>query len=282
MHKKAQGFDPRQSMNREDFEIFHYLDLKSRHLDAHFHDFYEIFLFLDGNVDYWIDGSLYHLKSGDILLINPSELHKPISNSNNKKYERMVLWIDKQYLNGIQNNLFSDVLDIKGENYIKLLRPNTTDKAEILNLFSNLHKEFYSSDFGSRISSFGALLQVLTQIYRIALSSKKSTEEKYKTSTFIADVLSFINEHYSENLSLDNIAAHFFVSKYYLAHEFSKNVGTSLHRCITLKRLSVAYSLLSEGETSSEVCRKCGFNDYTSFFRAFKNEYKISPSECAR
>ena len=52
MRHKAQRFDPRQDMQGEKFEIFHYHDIGTRHLDAHYHDFYEVFCFLDGEVDY--------------------------------------------------------------------------------------------------------------------------------------------------------------------------------------------------------------------------------------
>ena len=51
MAKKTQRFDPRQNMNGNTYEVFHYLDLCTRHLDAHYHDFYEIFCFIDGDVD---------------------------------------------------------------------------------------------------------------------------------------------------------------------------------------------------------------------------------------
>ena len=78
------------------------------------------------------------------------------------------------------------------------------------------------------------------------------------------------------------ILDHFFVSKYYLSHEFKNAVNTSLYRYIIMKRLNEAYELLSQGKPANEVCATCGFGNYTVFFRAFKTEFGISPTECSK
>lgn len=276
MQRKPQGFDPRQDMNCDSYEIFHYLDIKTRHMEVHFHNFYEIFLFLDGDVDYWVEGSVYHLKSGDILLINPTELHKPLPKEETNTYERIVLWLDKTFLSNIENGLLLKCF----EQDKKLYRLSSTERKELLPLFDKLVNEYHKDDFCSKAYAYGILLQLLTEINRLSISRATASSEKYITSTFISDVLAYIGEHYSENLSLDDLASHFFVSKYYLSHEFKKSVGTSIHRYIILKRLNIAYSLLLDGISPTEVSHLCGFNDYTNFFRNFKAEYGISPKEC--
>ena len=278
MKPKAQRFDPRQNMQGDTFEVFHYLDIKTRHMEAHYHDFYEIFYFLDGEVDYWVDGTVYHLHSGDILLINPAELHKPIPLSDTLNYERIVLWINKAYLSGIENGIFEGCFDEKRLHNKKILRLSSLKKKEMLDLFYAFLREYNSTDFASDISSYALLLQILTEINRLSLEKGDNTGEKYRTPTFIADVLAYIGEHTSEELSLSRLSSHFFVSKYYLSHEFSKAVGTSIHRYIMLKRLNNAYDLLLDGVAAAEAAHRCGFSDYTAFYRAFKAEYSISPT----
>lgn len=280
MRRKPQGFDARQNMNCDSFEIFHYLDIKTRHMEVHFHDFYEVFLFLDGDVDYWIEGSVYHLKPGDILLINPTELHKPLPKPETETYERIVLWIDKNYLSNIEGGILEKCFDSELASHKKLYRLSSTERNEILPLFDNLVNEYHKNDFAASACSYGLLLQVMALINRICLSRAAASSEKYRTPTFIAEVLSYIGEHYNENLSLDDLAAHFFVSKYYLSHEFKKAIGMGVHRYITSKRLSIAYSLLNDGISPMEACHMSGFGDYTNFFRNFKAEYGISPKEC--
>ena len=84
---------------------------------------------------------------------------------------------------------------------------------------------------------------------------------------------------YNENLSLDDLANKFFISKYHLSREFQRLVGTSVHRYIVQKRLVMAKQMLSSGKPSSEVYQNCGFGDYSNFYRAFKAEYQISPKD---
>ena len=94
-----QVFDPRQSMTKGDFEIFHYRDAKFEGVAVHQHDFYEVYFFISGNVEYSVEGKSYLLKEGDLLLINPLELHQPRIGPDQNAYERIVLWINKNYMN---------------------------------------------------------------------------------------------------------------------------------------------------------------------------------------
>ena len=92
-------------------------------------------------------------------------------------------------------------------------------------------------------------------------------------------MLHYISRHVNEELTLDGLAERFYVCKYHLSHTFTKEVGVSLHRYITLRRLLMARQLLSTGMAAGQVSSTCGFSDYTSFYRAFKAEYGISPGE---
>lgn len=279
MRKSTQGFDPRQVMNGKEYEIFHYLDIESRHLDAHYHDFYEIYLFLDGDMDYWVEGNLYHLERGDILLISPSELHKPIPLGENENYERIVLWIDKGYLSEIEGGIFENCFQLSDDSGSKILRAKTPEKSTVISLCESLVTEYYGNGFAKEVYAYSLLMQILAQINRISLSFKGNQNQTLSTPTFISEIISYIGEHYNENITLDNLANHFFVSKYYLSHEFKRAVGTGVHKYITLKRLSIAYNSLIEGGSAGQVSQACGFGDYTSFYRAFKAEYGISPAD---
>lgn len=271
MAKRTQHFDPRQSMRGDTYEVFHYQDIESRHLEAHYHDFYEIYFFLDGEMDYWINGTLYHLQAGDLLFINPTELHRPVPRGDGNTYERMVLWLNRSYLAGIENGLLESCFELNR----RLLRPDPATKGHIQALATRLVEESYSEDFGSKCCSYGLLLQLLCLINRTALNNSPDVPV---TPTLISQVLSYLGTHFNEHLTLDMLANHFFISKYYLSHEFHRTVGVSVHRYITLKRLNYAYDLLSEGHPAGQVALLCGFGDYTAFYKAFKAEYGISPS----
>ena len=107
----------------------------------------------------------------------------------------------------------------------------------------------------------------------------KKIESDKSSSDLIPDILSFINQHYCEKISLSTIADEFFISKYYLSHAFNDAVGTSVNRYITLKRLINAKQMLSSGIKPTTAAIHCGFNDYAGFYRAFTAEYGITPKE---
>lgn len=101
-----------------------------------------------------------------------------------------------------------------------------------------------------------------------------------RTSDQVVDaILHYINEHYSESLTLDQLAEQFFISKYHLLRKFDAQVGTTVHRYILQKRLMNAKQLLAGGVPPNEVCQYCGFGDYANFYRAFKAEYNQTPRQ---
>ncbi|MBO5317837.1 MAG: helix-turn-helix transcriptional regulator, partial [Oscillospiraceae bacterium] len=128
---------------------------------------------------------------------------------------------------------------------------------------------------------YGQFLQFMVQLNRMALNTRQEQETAQQHSELTQKVLKYIAEHLSEALSLDVLADRFYVSKYYLSHAFTREVGVSVYRYLMMRRLLLARQLLLAGEPAGQVCRSCGFSDYTSFYRAFKSEYGISPRDFA-
>lgn len=283
MRERAQHFDPRQTMHSSDFEIFHYREPQPEEVEVHHHDFYEVYLFLGGEAEYWVEGHIFRLQPGDLLLINPLELHRPLLKSDSSVYERIVLWIDKNYLESLSAEVnLTRCFDNTIPTHTNLLRPSSVGRSDIISRMGDLVRECYGNDYGNKLCASGIFLQFMVELNRMALSSEVRYEDREEPSKLISDVLAFIGEHYNEDLSLEGLATHFFVSKYHLSHEFTRAVGVGVYRYIILKRLLMAKQMLTDGMQPGEVCEKCGFGDYTTFFRAFKAEYGISPSACAK
>lgn len=280
MRERAQRFDPRQTMQRQDFEIFHYREPKPEEVTVHHHDFYEIYLFLDGDVEYWVEGRIFHLKPGDLLLINPLELHRPIVKPDCTVYERIVLWINKNYLERLstQDVSLTRCFDNTIPSHTNLLHPTNVQRSDIMTHLGELVRESYGNDYGSKLYASGIFLQFMVELNRMASSSEPRVSQREDASKLVSQVLDYIGEHYNEDLSLEGLAGQFFVSKYHLSHEFNRTVGIGVYRYIILKRLLIARQMLRDGAAPGEVYRKCGFKDYTNFYRAFKAEYGVSPS----
>jgi len=277
---KTQRFDDRQVMKTSTFEIFRYRDDYPKEVALHHHDFYEIYFFLSGSVQYNIENRAYLLTPGDVLLISPMELHQPMFGTEHKVYERIVLWVDKQFLEGfsLPGQEFTDCFDTTRPGHTNLLRPEGVARQFLEFLFYQLLAEQDSTDRYQEIASMSYLAQVLVALNRLAVQAPWQ-ESVPVSSSAVYNVLGYINDHYSEDLTLDRLANQFFISKYHLSREFQRLVGTSVHRYIVQKRLVMAKQMLSEGKPSSEVYQHCGFGDYSNFYRALKAEYQISPKD---
>lgn len=283
MAVKHQRFEARQTMHNQTFEVFRYKDAYPKEVSLHHHDFYEVYFFLSGNVQYNIESRSYLLTPGDVLLISPMELHQPMFGPEQREYERIVLWIDKQFLEEVSLGTegFTACFDTRSPNHANLLRPEGVQRQFLMFLLEQLLLEYNSKEPYQRIAALSYLAQVLVTLNRLALKQRKEESVTGQDST-VYSVLGYINEHYSESLTLDDLANQFFISKYHLAREFQRLVGTSVHRYIVQKRLVMAKQMLSAGKPSSEVYQSCGFGDYSNFYRAFKSEYQISPKEFVR
>ena len=217
------------------------------------------------------------LEPGDLLLISPMALHRPVL-TRGQVYERMVLWIHEDYLHSLAGAGFcpADCFEVPQMRHI---RPVPAERTALTARLGELVRESYSNEAGSALCAQGIFLQFLVQLYRLAGRSGRAGEQMGSRSTLIRRVLEYIHEDPTRPMTLEQLANLFFVSKYHLSHAISREVGVSLYRYITLRRLMLAHQLLSQGNSAAATARLCGFSDYTGFYRAFCSEYGISPKQ---
>ena len=281
MAQRPQHFNSRQRMSRNTFEIFHYRDNNMTEVALHHHDFYEIYFFLSGSVSYNIESRSYRLSPGDLLLISPSELHQPVFTEDRKNYERIVLWINSAFLEQLDSpgREVTRCFGQPGQPHNNLVHTDGTTREILTYLFNQMAAESRSEEFGAELYALGCMTQVLVMINRLALRTEQVAEPRENTDSAVFRILEYISEHYQEDLSLDDLANRFFISKYHLSREFNRIVGTSVYRYIIQKRLIMARQLMAAGVPISTVYQQCGFGDYSNFYRAFKSEYQMSPRE---
>lgn len=281
MAQRPQHFNTRQRMTRDTFEIFHYRDNNMTEVALHHHDFYEVYFFLSGSVSYNIESRSYRLSPGDLLLISPSELHQPVFSDDRKNYERIVLWINSAFLEQFDSpgREVSRCFGQPGQPHNNLVHTDGATREILTFLFSQMIAESRSEEFGAELYALGCMAQALVMINRLSLRAEQETEPRENTDSAVYRILGYINDHYREELSLDDLANRFFISKYHLSREFNRIVGTSVYRYIIQKRLIMARQLMAAGTPTSTVYQQCGFGDYSNFYRAFRAEYEMSPRE---
>lgn len=247
----------------------------------HRHDVTEILVFLDGEVEFFCEGKTYSLKRGDVVVIPPYAVHQAIV-KNFDSYERIIVSVSEH----LMNDFIASSPSMK-ENVVN----QKTQGSYLLHLHSKNFQHITSSlqDINHRITS-GAnnysfsinylFFQVLQDIFDPAssipnLSNKNELDQRFVT------ILAYIESHLTEpDLSLDNISDYFHLNKYYFSHYFTKNMNLSFYRYVSLKRLSYAVTMIKQNQISIEkISLKCGFPDYSSFYRLFKKEYNLSPKK---
>ena len=95
----------------------------------------------------------------------------------------------------------------------------------------------------------------------------------------VSQLIDYINKNLYEPLSLSRLSDKFFLSQSQLNRLFKKATGTSVWEYITIKRLIAARNRIRVGEHSGKVCISCGFKDYSSFYRMYKNRFGVSPKQ---
>lgn len=264
----------------DNFKIFHIRDKKDIKFEYHHHDFSKIVILIDGDLTYYIEGKAYILKPWDILFVNKNEIHKPVVNPN-KYYERIVIWLNPDFMAKYAqgNNDLLKCFKVAIKNNYNLLRLNMKSIEIIKNLIQDIQNCNNSNEFGSEILKESLFVQLMVLMNRLFLNSDKNRDiEDIQYDKTIEGVLNYINSNLENDLSIDTIASEFFISKYYLMRKFKNQIGSSIHNYVVQKRLILARSLISDGLSMSSVCSRCGFNDYSSFVRAFKKVYGVSPS----
>ncbi len=283
-NKLRSSFNSRQYMLSSDFEVFYYSDKNFKTLHPHAHDYYECYLFIEGDVTMEIfsgnSSDTYKMTPGDLMIMPPGVKHHAIMHESEKNYRRFVFWISRDCC----NSLLSESMDYmylmqKAEafhKYIYHLAPSQFHLVEskFLRLLEEISQDRYGADTFQHI----CLCDLILTINRIIYDEEHSHSGSDELSLF-QSIISYVEENLEDQLSLDDIAGKFYVSKYYVAHLFKDTLGISLHQYIIKKRLSECRDAITSGEPITSAYERFGFRDYSSFFKSFKKEYGMSPKE---
>ena len=120
--------------------------------------------------------------------------------------------------------------------------------------------------------------QVMLYIYRM-LQTRNAEPLRVEKPELLERVLAYMEENMTRKLSLEEVAKHFFVSESTISQTFRQKMGVSFHRCLNQRRLIAAKMLISEGIPLEGIGEQVGFTDYSTFYRAFKQEFGISPRQ---
>ena len=247
--------------------------------DLHHHDLYEILYIKSGQVHYSIDELHYELDAGDLVLISPTSLHR-LDKVISEKCERFVLTFSQNFVNyfsGLNTDLAQAFKHAK-ERKLYTISFDSHDKKNLEKYLENMNELQFSKDFGADVLFNMRFMQIM--IFINYKSQQNTTEFVVdKSNKIISDVVDYINDNLSKKILIKDIATRLSLSESRLSHLFKEETGISILKFINKKRLMFSKELIRNGEHLSNIHLLCGFPDNTSFFRAFKKEYNITPKK---
>ena len=266
----------RRGYLNEDFRLFHLADNKTAAIGYHYHNFHKIILLLSGKASYAIEGERYALTPGDYVLVGRGSIHRPEVEPG-AFYERMILYISPEYLEGLSN----DKCDLaacfhRAQADFHYVYHAAAD-APVRLLLLQLERAWRQEAFGAEILRQALFMQLMVALNR-ATESQRFIHPAAGDGKIVA-LLQYLNLHLTESLSIDDLAAHFYISKYYMMRRFKEETGYTIHNYITEKRLLLAQQHLQRGATLSDACYLSGYQDYSTFSRAYKKRFGQVPSE---
>ena len=265
---------------KNNFQISHTKENYTKPVLFHSHDFFEIYFFLDGNVTYYIENEVYTLEKGDILVIPPGKLHRPVI-TENAPYERCVLWLYSHYISSCEgiDRMVAKITDMIAAKNTRRVHFEDEGLRVVYRLFDKLLTDFQSAEEVSRYTAESEIILILGEILEHLQHMEKTAEDQ---TDVIRQVIAYLNANIIHAPSLEELADTFFVSKYYLSHKFKEHTKTTIHQYILMKKVNLAKELLEKGKAPQKVSDLCGFSTYSNFYKAFTSQTGLSPRDYRR
>ncbi len=269
-YRAQEGID--QCICSQRFTISH-LKPGIKTLKIHVHDCYEIYYSIAGGKEFFIGDQYYDIRPHDVFFIRPNENHH-ITQLDDIKHDRINIAIHPRFMERYSTPDTS------------LAGCFTVPDSRALNLSPEYQKRFeYLIQKINKADGFGSdLLEDLYLCEGLIMLSNclVNPDARYRprndsSHTTAQAVLKYLNDHLTEELSLDRLSREFFLSPSYLCRLFKKYTGISINKYVAARRISLATTLMNNGVSPSEVYEQVGFNNYNNFFKTFVDIVGTSP-----
>lgn len=228
-------------------------------MHLHMHEFYEIHLITEGSVNQIINGEKITMHKGDFYFLNPFDLHEYIPNGS-------VTLAKVQFDLSILNNEIKESVAVN--NKYCICNVQGTEFEHIYQMFLEIKKEEETTEAFNSVYVSCLLTNLLIVVLRRSnfQINKVSNEQSFNSA------LSFIHNHYSEDISLNQVSNIAGFTPNYFCALFKEKFNVPLKTYIRNLRLNKAISLLKSTDNRvSDIAYMCGYNSFSQFSAEFKN-----------
>ena len=239
----------------------------------HTHSQAEIYFFLRGGGIFHIEGSEYPLEPGDLLVMQPAESHY-IELDCSQPYERKMIHFDTSVLRTIDPDglLLEPILNrLPGkQNLYKAFQFRGGSPAHYFDTI-------LSGEPAPQVGFFAGMVPLLHEL--CAIRSRQTQEPELAPDTLAYRILRYLNDNLTKPITLQDICREFFISRSQLCRLFREASGVTVKHYLTVKRLVYARQRIEAGEPATHAYLACGFNDYSSFYRAYVKYFGTAPTK---
>lgn len=253
----------------------------------HVHEKYEIYYLASGERYYFIKDRVFRIRKGHLVFINQGEMHKT-TDADLPDHQRILVYFKKEFLDTLNGSVAS-LLDFLAQKNYSVMELSLKDQTYIENIFKEMNEEILKKVIGFEVCLQGLLMKLLVFIVRrLDEHNEKDYFSNCPKHEKITDIVKYVDSHYNEQLSIGEIAEHFYISQYYLCRTFKETTGYTLVQYINSVRVKEAQRLLCQPELKMiQIAEKAGFGSIAQFNRVFREIAGCSPlsyrkSSCKR
>ena len=260
----------------EDFRLFHLRGAMEESVDWHYHTFHKIIEFLGGESGYGVEGKQYLLQPGDLVLVPQGCIHRPEAEPN-APYERRILYLSPEFLRRAGGSCdLAACFDRAREEFRFVVHPADGTGGGQLTALEHAERE---DAFGRELLAQSLLFQFLIGLNRAMAGNTLQYAKPAAYDRKIESILRYLSAHLTEPVSIDDLAARFFVSKYHMMRQFRAQTGYTIHGYLTGKRLMFARAMIAAGTPVLQASEESGFGDYSAFLRAYRKQFGAAPNQ---
>jgi len=262
------------------YEAYHVISERMTVTQYHCHDYFEFYLHRHGGQLMGVDNQLYTLRPNQLFILPPFFMHGLRCTREMHNYERAYLNLAPEVLRQLgcgQIDLISFFRSHASRgHYTYQLTEDAA--ARFVSMIRQIQERAASpSDPVSRFMDYSQMMGCLELICQ-AFGEASPVESEHLSNSIIRDVLSYINTHYTEPLSISELARMFSVSSSYLAHEFTAFTNRSIYNYILYRRIMLSRQQMLGSDSLNTIAYQCGFSDYSNFLRTFTKIVGMPPS----